>query len=389
MSTKRPTITDVARQAGVSKATVSAVLNDTGAVTNATRDRVVSAIELLNYRPRQLVGRVAARKGKSIGLLIKEMDNPYYAEVIAGARAVANESGYTLLVASSEGDYESERRAVELLQTKDVDGLVVTPVLDEHADLSHLFELKRRNFPFVLLEQVRGVPASLVDVDNVEASRRAVDYLIVQGHTRIIHLAGPSYSMHSQERIDGVRRACSGSRLIFAEADVVPSGAHLEDGYRAGLAYFGEHAAHDRPTAVTCYNDLVAIGLCRALLELGLRVPDDVSVIGYDDIPLLDFLPVPLTSVRVPKVAMGQIATQLLVRHIESKQGVPPQKVSLEAELIVRRSTRSLTGATPAAVDARLLRGASRRRADGDGTASGRQLGAASRPRHRTDEVKR
>ena len=252
MSTKRPTITDVARQAGVSKATVSAVLNDAGPVTSATRGRVVSAIELLNYRPRQLVGRVAARKGKSIGLLIKEMDNPYYAEVIAGARAVAAESGYTLLVASSEGDYESERRAVELLQTKDVDGLFVTPVLDEHADLSHLFELKRRNFPFVLLEQLRGVPASLVDVDNVEASRRAVDYLIAQGHTRIIHLAGPGYSMHSRERVDGVRRACSASRLIFTEADVVPAGAHLDDGYRAGLAYFRERPAHDRPTAATC-----------------------------------------------------------------------------------------------------------------------------------------
>src|SRR5688572_19479236 len=215
MKIKRPTIDDVARQAGVSKATVSAVLNNTGSVKATTRDQVVSVIELLNYRPTQLAGRSAARRVKSIGLLIKEIDNPYYAEIMLGARTLASQNGYTLLVASSEGEFEAERRAIELLQAKDIDGLIATPVLDTHADLSHFFELKRRNFPFVLLEQVRGVPASLVDVDNSEASRRGVEYLIAQGHTRISHFAGPSYSMHSEERIAGVRRACSASRLIF------------------------------------------------------------------------------------------------------------------------------------------------------------------------------
>ena len=342
--TKRATITDVAEHAGVSKATVSAVLNDSGAVRGTTRDRVMAAIELLNYRPSQVSGRGAARKLKSIGIIIKEIDNPYYAEVVLGARACASQNGYALVVLSSEGEYDAERRAVELLQAKDVEGLIGTPVLDEHADLSHFFELKRRNFPFVLLEAVRGVPTSLVDVDNVEAERRAVEYLIELGHHRIAHFAGPRYSMHSEERIHGVRRACSASRLIFTDADIVPAGAHLEDGYRAGLAFFGARDASERPTAVTCYNDLVAIGLCRALSELGLGVPDDVSVIGYDDIPLCEYLPVPLTTVRVPKFRMGQLATEMLIRHVESRQAVTPQKVYLESELVVRASTRRLDG---------------------------------------------
>lgn len=343
MPIKRPTIDDVARQAGVSKATVSAVLNATGSVKGTTRDRVLSAIELLNYRPTTgVASRAGASRGKSIALVIKEIDNPYYAEVISGARAQAGESGYTLLVASSEGEFDAERRAVELLQAKDVDGLIATPVLDEHADLSHFFELKRRNFPFVLLEEVRGVPASLIDVDNADASRRAVEHLIGLGHTRIVHFAGPRYSMHSQERVDGVRRACSASRLIFGDGDVVAAGAHLADGYRAGLDYFRGRVPADRPTAVTCYNDLVAIGLCRALTELGLGVPEDVSVVGFDDVPLLEYLTVPLTTVRVPTSEMGRIATQMLIRHVESKQSLPPQKVYLEAELVVRRSTRRL-----------------------------------------------
>jgi LacI family transcriptional regulator/LacI family repressor for deo operon, udp, cdd, tsx, nupC, and nupG len=221
-------------------------------------------------------------------------------------------------------------------------------VLDATADLSHFFELKRRNFPFLLLEEIRGVPASLVDVDNLDASRRAVEYLIAQGHTLIVHFAGPGYSSHSQERVDGVRRACSGSRLIFTDDDIVPAGAHLEDGYRAALEFFGARAAGTRPTAVTCYNDLVAIGVCRALAELGLRVPEDVSVVGYDDIPLAEYLPVPLTTVRVPKLRMGQLAAEMLIRQIEAKEMLPPQKVYLDAELVVRGSTRALGDAAHA-----------------------------------------
>ena len=140
--TKRATMGDVARLAGVSKATVSAVLNDTGIVKASTRERVLNAIELLNYRAAPVVNSYSSATGqKSLGLVIKEMDNPYYGEVVAGARAVAEANGYTLFVASSEGDYESERRAVEQFRAKGIDGLIVTPVLHEETDLSHLFDL--------------------------------------------------------------------------------------------------------------------------------------------------------------------------------------------------------------------------------------------------------
>ena len=336
---KQPTIVDVARSAGVSKATVSAVINDTAGVRDTTRDRVLSAIELLNYRSHSVVSRGSGtRLGKAIGIIIKEHDNPYYADVIDGVRSCAEARGYTLLVASSEGQCEIERRAVMQLQGMGVDGFIVTPTLGEDADLSHFFELKRRNIPFVLLEYVRGVRASLVDVDGSDGSRAAVEHLIAQGHTRIVHFAGPGYSANSAERLDGVRRAFSASHLGLADTGVIPAGAHLEDGYRAGLACFSNVAADDRPTAVTCYNDLVAVGLYRALKELRLRVPEDVSVVGYDDIPICEYLDVPLTSVRTPKFEMGEIAAQMLVRHVESKQRVASQKVSLAASLVVRAS---------------------------------------------------
>jgi LacI family transcriptional regulator/LacI family repressor for deo operon, udp, cdd, tsx, nupC, and nupG len=302
----------------------------------------MAAVEALNDRPSRASGAAPGSRAHSIGVLVKELDNPYFAGVIAGAREEAAAHGYALLVASSERAYEAERRAVDLLMGSDVAGLIVTPVLDETTDLSHLFELKRRNVPFVLLGEIRGVPASLVDVDNLAAARSAGEYLVALGHTRFVHFGGPPNSTHAEERVDGLRRACSAARLSLGDEDIVPAGAQLVDGYRAALGYFRERAslpADRRPTAVTCFNDLVAIGVCRALRELGLRVPEDVAVIGFDDIPILEFLPVPLTSVRVPTAEMGRLATQLLLRHVEGGNAVPTQKVYLDADLVVRRST--------------------------------------------------
>lgn len=343
---KKATISDVAELAGVSNATVSAVINNKDTVRDSTRRKVLHAIEELNYRPSASAQRrFRTSADKSIGLVVKEMHNPYFADVIVGAREMANKKGYTVLVASSESSVESEHDIVELLAGKDIDGLVINPLLDEHADLSHLFEIKRRNIPFVLLESVRGLQANIVDVDNVRASQTAVKYLIDGGHTRIAHFAGPKYSMHSDERIEGVRRAFSESRLVFSSDFIVHAGARVEDGHRAGIEYFEDFGVDDRPTAVTCYNDLVAIGLIKALSELGIRVPDDVSVIGYDDIKMGNYVSVPLTTVHVPKVEMGAKAVERLIAHIENPGARSVDKVTLETDLVLRASTRVLDGA--------------------------------------------
>lgn len=344
MSKRRPTISDVARNAGVSEATVSAVLNDKDTVADATRRRVASIIEELNYRPRYVGGHPGPNAQRSVGLLIKEMDNPYYAEVACGVSEWARDKGYVVLVTSSQGDGEAERKSIEVLRSQGVMGLVVTPVMhaDSDTDLSHLFELKRRNFPFVLLERIRGLKATMVDVENVEGSRTAVEFLFRQGHKRIVHFAGPTYSMHSEERIDGVRRAFSRTSLVFPEDAIIRVGAEAEDGYEMGLRYFQDRRGDDRPTAVTCYNDLVALGVYRALRELGLDVPGDVSVVGFDDLGILPYTDVPLTTVRVPKVEMGRRAAELLIERMESNERLPPETVFLEAELIVRASTRAI-----------------------------------------------
>lgn len=339
MNKKRVTMGDVARRAGVSKATVSAVINDKGTVRDTTRDRVVAAIHELNYRARGAADVAQVGNRRSLGLLIKEIDNPYYAEIVAGIRAFGLERGYAVVVASSEGDAGSEREHTELLRRQGVAGLLITPVMSSETDLSHLFELHRRNFPFVLLERIQGLQASLVDIENVEGSRVAVEFLIRQGHERIVHFAGPAYSMHTKERIDGVRHAFSRSELVFPDEAVIGAGAHAVDGYRVGLEYFRDRSGPDRPTAVTCYNDLLAFGLVRALRELDLRVPEDVSVVGFDNLSFIPYSGIPLTTVNVPKVEMGQKAAEMLVRLIESDEALSPERHMLHGELVVRGTT--------------------------------------------------
>jgi len=225
------------------------------------------------------------------------------------------------------------------MRLKDFDGLLLTPVLDRNADLAHLFELRRRNIRFVLLEEVHGIQASLVVVDNVGGAKLGVRHLIDLGHTRIVHFAGPRYGLNSDERIAGVRAAYSESALVFSDALVVRAGDSLTDGHAAALAYFRDRPAAERPTGVTCYNDLVALGVCRALAELGVAVPHDVSVVGYDDLPLAEFVTPSLTSVRVPKREVGRTAAEILHREIEHGPGATPQKIYLQPELVARAST--------------------------------------------------
>jgi LacI family transcriptional regulator len=338
----RPTIIDVAREANVSPASVSAVLNDKEGIGNATRARILEVCQRLNYRPNTLARlRSHDTVQRSIGLVIKELENPYFFEVAAGALSAGRARGYTMLLASSEGDTQREREAVELMVAKSIDGLILTPVLNGDADLSHLVDLRRRNFPFVLLEEIRGIPASVIDIQNVEASRAAVEHLLAEGHRHIIHFAGPEHFTHARERIEGFHHAFSHSNWPIPSEPVVQTGARLEDGYRTGLEYFGERLGGELPTGVTCYNDMVAAGLVRALRELGLRVPEDVSVVGFDDIQLLDYLSLSLTSVRIPKRDIGRRAAELLIRQIESQEALPPIKEFFQGQLILRGTTRA------------------------------------------------
>ncbi len=336
------TITDIAQEAGVSKATVSAVLNHKSTVSDDTRARVEGVMRRLNYRPHSAARVLRSRGDRLIGLIVKEIENPFYAEVAAGAQEAASAQGYTLVVVNSGGEAEEEVRLCGQLQRQGVVGLIISPVLDKRSDLGYLYECKRNGYPFVLLENPGGyhIKTNIVDIDNVLAAKTAVAHLIGLGYTRILHFAGPAYSAHTQERIEGMVRAFSESPLAYSPQFVIPTGARAEDGYHAAKAHFSQPV--ETPVGVFCFNDLVALGVWRALQECGLSVPGDVALVGYDDLALLTYVPFGLTTIHTPNRRIGAMATEVLLRHVEAETPPELEHVTLETRLVERASTRSL-----------------------------------------------
>lgn len=338
---RRTTVQDVAAAAGVSVGTVSAVINARASVRDATRRRVMDAIGRLDYELPSGTARPGGRRGpKSVAFIVKEARNPFYAEVLLGVRDVLGGHDLALFEGTSEGRYLEEGRMLEAFRDHGVGGAIVAPVIEDSADLSHLFLVQRRGYPLVLLGDVRGLPVPRVTVDNVLAAKTAVRHLIEGGHERIVHVSGPPYSQHSQDRVTGVKEAFSESPLRFDPSAVVAGGARLEDGYRVARELFSRPGPC--PTAITCFNDLVAMGALRALSELGLSVPGDVSVVGYDDIEMAAYLPVPLTTICVPSREMGRRSAELLLRQLADPKAAP-ERVVLDAELVVRDTTRPLS----------------------------------------------
>ena len=318
-------------------------MNDSRPVSEPTRDKVLDAVKALNYRPRS-AARHEQSGGRSIGFVIKERENPFFSEIEDGAAREAEDAGYTIFTASSEGDFAAETEIIDNFQRRDTDGLIIYPVMNNETDLTNLIELRRARMPFVLMEHILGVKAHTVDVNLLAASKAAVTHFINAGHRRIVHFSGPSYSTHSDDRIAGMRHAFSESELAFSDRMVVPAGARMKDGYRAACDYLDSVDPNERATAATCFNDLVAIGVARALREHGLEVPRDMSLIGCDGIDMLDFMPTPLTTIRSPRREMGARAARILIDQIEATTQPDIQQVSFEPELVLRDSTRSLNG---------------------------------------------
>ena len=340
---KKITIEDVAKRAGVSKGTVSAVINAKTSVRPVTRDHILEIMKELNFRPRGVARNLKnGQRDKSVGVIIKDLNYPFYTAIATGVKEYANSKGYSVIITSSENDHERERLFTHLFSAKDIKGAIIAPIVEGAAEIEHLFRLKMINYPFVLLEDVKGIQANVVAVNNLKAIKKAVKYLIDGGHTKIVHFAGPPNSSHTQERIEGFRHAFSESTLGFNENMIVSIGSRHEESYGKTLEYFKNRAREDYPTAIVCFNDQQALAVMTAMQELGIRVPDEVSIIGNDDISYAAIYPVPLPTIRAPQIEIGKEAAEILIRNIESSTLLPNERVVLETEFIVRKSSKVL-----------------------------------------------
>jgi len=330
------TIADVAKIANVSKATVSAVLNKKATVAPQTRDRVQEVIKKLNYRPSEVARSLSSRQTRCVGLVIKEIDNPYVAKVMKGVFDACRDNGYTVLLGSSELSPSQEIQSIETLTNQRVDGLIISPLQDQDMDFTYLADLLREKYPLVTLGNIKNYATNVVDIDNVRAAYEAVSYLIELGHREIAYFAGPSYSAHSSDRLLGFQRAHIDHDLPIRKQFILNVGSYIENSYLMATEFFA--TANNLPSAVFCYNDLVAIGLINALLELKIRVPGQVSVIGFDDIDFCDSVKIPLTTVHVPAYEIGKAAADLLIKQIMNQDQLLNEKIILKTSLIERMS---------------------------------------------------
>ena len=322
MPRKAPTIRDVADKAGVSIATVSRVLNASGPASVEARKAVARAVSESGFRPNKVGRQLKTATSQTIGVLMPSLKNPVFADAVQGIERAAEARGYQILLTSSRYQSDKELAAVELLLGSRVDGLILT-VADE-ATSPALKVLKREHVPFVLVfNPAKARSQSAVTVDNASAAAEAVSALIAMGHRRITMVAGTFLaSDRSCERRAGYERAMRSHGLT--PRPVIEAGFENDDLHASCAELF---SARYRPTALFCSTDMLALGAIRALTRLGYRVPDDVSVVGFDGIALGELTAPSLATVVQPAEGMGQQAVHHLLERVT--EGAAPRKLTL------------------------------------------------------------
>jgi DNA-binding LacI/PurR family transcriptional regulator len=336
MARQRTTLKQVAARAGVSVTTVSLVLNDAPAsIGNATRKRVLAVAGELGYVPSAAARSLASGRTHTVGLIICHAEHlivdAFIPQTLFGMNQVAREHGFRVLVEAVE-DVTRPDAYHELVRAKQIDGLIV---LNPRRDDLRLPQLVNDDYPLVTLGTIPGCDPVRVHTDNHGLAQRATEHLLALGHRRVGHVTfAPSAYLATDERLRGFRAALTAAGLESDDRDVGVGAFSAASGAAAARALLD---ARPDLTALFCGNDTVAIGVLHALAERGLRVPDDVALVGYDDIPTARYQSPPLTTVRSPAVAHGQRAMELVIDMIEGRP-ITERAVLLEGTLVVRRS---------------------------------------------------
>ncbi|MFF4300784.1 LacI family DNA-binding transcriptional regulator [Streptomyces sp. NPDC001601] len=332
-----PTMADVARSAGVSVATVSHVLNETRPVLPHTRQAVLDAIEELGYTPNTLARSLVTSRTRSIGLAVSAISNPYFTEILQGVEAAVLEHGYGLLIADPHDDPEHERKVVQLLHERRVDGLIVAPSADPRALLAYL---GRHAVPTVLLDRIvdghadTASPFDQVCAENTGPTARLVTHLAGLGHRRIGLVAGLPGLSTTGERVAGYRQGLAAAGLPLDEDLIVPGNSEASGAEQATAALLSLAAP---PTALVTANNAMTIGALRALRTRGLSVPEGIALCCFDDFAWADLFSPRLTAVAQPSRELGAEAVRVLLERLASP-GRPARTVRLPCAFVHRTS---------------------------------------------------
>jgi LacI family transcriptional regulator len=324
-----PTIRDVAERAGVSHQTVSRVINDNPRVTAATRDRVLASIKELGFVPSPLARGLLSNRTRSLGVVAEDISDHFFARMAAGAEAEARRRGYYLMIGSVEPD-DDEAGYLRLMLERRVEGLIVA-----RPSVPLSTEALSAGIPVVAVGVGAHSDVSVVDVDNRQGGYRATKHLLDRGHRRIATIVGPATWPSAAARLQGYRDALqeAGADELVEYAD----GWGLEDGLAAASRLLERNVDF---TALFAQSDLIALGAMRRLRETGLRIPADVSIVGYDDLPVADYVEPALTTVHQPMLEVGAVAAGLLLDQLAGGAPLPAAAHLLPARLVVRQSVR-------------------------------------------------
>jgi len=334
------TMRDVAHKAGVSINTVSRVVNGYGEVSEATRQRVLAAIEELGFRPNVVARSLVSGKSQSVGLIIPQITDPFFPEVVLGVESIARQHGYSVLLCNTNESPQQELEYVDVLSAKQVDGIILC---GSRLDAEQLSSVAAHHRVAVLTSR-RPRSAAVISIQGEQGLFEITSHLIRLGHRKIGHV-GFAFSSDN-ERADGYCRALREHGLAVDEKHVVLAPrADIEVARTA--AYRLLQQAPDI-TAVTCFNDLVAIGTIQACADMGRRVPDDVAIVGFDDIDLASLVTPALTTMHVPRFHLGEMVMELMLRVI-ADNGTHEELLYVEPKLVVRDSCGARKSTWPAA----------------------------------------
>lgn len=326
------TILDVARESGVSYSTVSRVLNDFDFVKGSTRQKVLEAAERLGYVANIQARSLAGGKTQIIGLLVPGLDNGYITEIVSGIDQELAHSDYDMMLYTTHRFQGKESLYVKTIANGLADGLIL---IVPYNSRSYLEGLPVQDFPYVLVDQIDNTfNSTTVDATNWQGAYDATKYLIELGHRRIGFITGVPQLNSARERLDGYRAALRHYSIAFDEALVVEGDYMTRGGYTGTQQLLG---LRQRPTAIFASNDLSAFGVLDAIHAAGLRIPEDISVVGFDDIPLASLAFPKLTTVRQPLVQIGRVAVRLLLERLDNPD-IEARRVTLATELVVRDS---------------------------------------------------
>lgn len=330
---------DIARDLGVSVVTVSKVLRNHSDISAETRQRVLKRMKELNYRPNLAARALITGKTFTIGLIVPDLLHPFFAQVAKALSGVFRQRGYSLILSSSEEDPELEKQELEVLLARRVDAVLIASA---QWTVESFRQIEDQQIPYVLIDRCFvGLAANFVGVDDEAAGALATDHLIEQGCRRVAHIRGPEVST-AIGRAEGYRRSLAQHDIRPLPGYLIPMGASGDErGEAGGYAAAKTLLEMDpRPDGIFCYNDPAAMGVMQAILDAGLRIPQDVAVVGCGNVSFSDFLRVPLSTIDQDSQSIGQRAAELALALIDSKTPMRPSSISIAPSLVVRASSR-------------------------------------------------